>query len=121
VRAVRRQRQHALLCIEEDIMALMSSRTWQDWIDEYAQSHQHPANRLCHTFGIPIVASSILLAPAAVVIPGLRWPAAALFVTGWSLQFIGHAYERKRPEFLKDWRFLFVGLRWWLQKVTGRA
>ena len=101
-------------------MALMSSRSWQDWIDEYARSHQHPANRLCHTFGIPIVATSFLLAPAAVLIPALRWPVAALFVAGWSLQFIGHAYERKPPEFFKDWRFLFVGLRWWLQKVGLR-
>jgi uncharacterized membrane protein YGL010W len=102
-------------------MALLSSRTWQDWIDEYARSHQHPANRLCHTFGIPIVAASVLLAPAAAFIPALRWPVAALFSVGWILQFVGHAYEGKPPEFFKDWRFLFVGLRWWLRKVGGQA
>jgi uncharacterized membrane protein YGL010W len=102
-------------------MALMSDRSWQDWIDEYAQSHQHPANRLCHTFGIPSVVASCALAPVALFVPGLRWPVGALFVAGWSLQFIGHAYEGKPPEFFKDWRFLGVGLRWWLQKVSGHA
>jgi hypothetical protein len=29
--------------------------------------------------------------------------------------------EGKPPEFLHDWRFLFVGLRWWLAKLAGRA
>jgi len=42
-------------------------------------------------------------------------------VAGGPLQFIGHAFEGKRPEFLHDWRFLFVGLRWWVAKVRGRA
>ena len=42
------------------------------------------------------------------------WPyALALFVLGWILQFIGHAFEGKPPEFFSDWRFLFVGVRWW--------
>ncbi len=30
-------------------------------------------------------------------------------------------FEGKPPEFLKDWRFLFVGLRWWIAKLRGRA
>jgi uncharacterized membrane protein YGL010W len=49
------------------------------------------------------------------------WPALALFVVGWIFQFIGHAVEGKPPEFFKDWRFLFVGLRWWLAKMAGKA
>jgi uncharacterized membrane protein YGL010W len=48
------------------------------------------------------------------------WRAAlGLFVLGWILQFIGHAFEGKPPEFFKDYRFLFVGLRWWFKKVLG--
>jgi hypothetical protein len=35
--------------------------------------------------------------------------------------FVGHAFEGKPPEFFRDWRFLFVGLRWWAAKVRGRA
>ena len=43
-----------------------------------------------------------------------------VFVVGWIFQFLGHAVEGKPPEFFKDWRFLFVGLRWWAAKVSGR-
>jgi uncharacterized membrane protein YGL010W len=102
-------------------MALMSTRSWDDWLRQYAQSHQHPANRFCHTIGIPLVAGSVALAAAALVVRAL-WPlAGALFVIGWVFQFIGHAYERTRPEFMNDWRFLFVGVRWWFAKLRGEA
>ena len=47
--------------------------------------------------------------------------ALALFVIGWILQFIGHAFEGKPPEFFSDWRFLFVGVRWWWAKINGKA
>jgi uncharacterized membrane protein YGL010W len=102
-------------------MALMSSRSWQEWLAQYAESHQHPANRLCHTIGIPLVVASLVAAVVAGFVPSF-WPVpAALFVVGWIFQFVGHAYEGKPPEFTKDWRFLFVGLRWWLAKVRGRV
>jgi uncharacterized membrane protein YGL010W len=102
-------------------MALMSPRTWEEWIRQYGQSHQHPANRLCHTFGIPLIVLSLALFLALFFVPWL-WPLpTALFVVGWIFQFVGHAYEGKPPEFLQDWRFLFVGLRWWLAKMRGRA
>jgi hypothetical protein len=29
--------------------------------------------------------------------------------------------EGQPPEFFKDWRFLFVGVRWWMAKMSGRA
>jgi uncharacterized membrane protein YGL010W len=103
-----------------DAMALMSSRTWNEWIAEYALSHQHPANRWCHSIGIPMIALSILLSPLSLV-AGLRLVPVLLFVVGWTFQFVGHAYERKPPEFVKDWRFLFVGLRWWFAKIKGRV
>jgi uncharacterized membrane protein YGL010W len=102
-------------------MALFGPRSWDDWIAEYGLSHQHPTNRWCHTIGIPLIVLSILGFVAALVVPGLWKAALALFVVGWIFQFVGHAYERKPPEFLKDWRFLFVGLRWWLAKLRGRA
>src|SRR5438093_13730941 len=102
-------------------MALMSGRTWDDWIAEYSRGHRHPANRFCHTIGIPLIALSIAVFAAGFFERGL-WPvAAALFVVGWIFQFVGHAYEREPPEFFKDWRFLLVGLRWWFAKVRGRA
>ena len=101
-------------------MVLMSKRGWEDWIAEYARSHQHPVNRICHTVGIPLIAASLVLLPLAIIGPWLWRVAAVLFVVGWAFQLVGHAFERKAPEFLKDWRFLFVGLRWWWAKVRGR-
>jgi uncharacterized membrane protein YGL010W len=99
----------------------VSQRNSEEWIAQYSASHQHPVNRLCHTLGIPLIVASVLLFAAAVVVRFL-WPyAAALFVLGWILQFIGHAVEGKRPEFFQDWRFLFVGVRWWWAKMQGRA
>jgi len=102
-------------------MALFSRRGWDEWVAEYGQSHRHPVNRACHTAGIPLIAASVLTAVPAIVVPVLRPIAATAFGLGWVFQFVGHAFERKRPEFLKDPRFLFVGLRWWFAKLRGRA
>ena len=98
-----------------------SGRPMSEWIAEYGLSHQHPVNRLCHTFGIPLVAASVLLGLASPFWVGLWKVALGCFLVGWAFQFAGHAAEGKPPEFFKDWRFLFVGLRWWMLKVAGRA
>lgn len=100
---------------------MLGSRPMSSWIQQYASSHQHPLNRLLHTIGIPAILVSLVLALASVVWPVLRVPAVVLFLGGWGLQFIGHAVEGKRPEFFSDWRFLFVGVRWWLAKMRGEA
>jgi len=92
-----------------------------DWIAQYERSHRHPVNRQCHLFGIPMIVVSLVLALVALVVDGLWVPVMALFVAGWTLQFIGHGFEGKRPEFFNDWRFLLVGLRWWGRKVLGRV
>jgi uncharacterized membrane protein YGL010W len=98
-----------------------AGRTWDDWISRYALSHQHPVNRVCHTLGIPLIVLSLPLLVLSIFIHGW-WPlAVGLFATGWIFQFVGHAVEGKPPEFLHDWRFLFVGVRWWVAKMKGRA
>ena len=102
-------------------MTLMGDRSSEQWIAQYATSHQHPVNRFCHTLGIPLIVISIVWLIVAWIVSAPLGMAATLFVVGWVLQFIGHAFEGKRPEFLHDWRFLFVGLRWWLAKMGGRA
>lgn len=99
---------------------MLGGRPWEEWIAQYAKSHQHPVNRALHTVGIPMIALSILLLPAVFFPGGWKLPC-ALFVIGWIFQFAGHAFERKPPEFFKDWRFLFVGLRWWFAKLAGKA
>jgi uncharacterized membrane protein YGL010W len=100
---------------------MLGGRPWDQWIALYSGSHQHPVNRFCHTLGIPLIAVSIPLFVAALFVEGF-WPIpTALFLAGWAFQFAGHAVEGKPPEFLHDWRFLLVGLRWWLAKVRGRV
>ena len=99
----------------------LGNKTWDEWIAQYATSHQHPVNRVCHTIGIPLIALSIPLFVVALVVPGFWKLPLALFVVGWVFQFVGHAFEGKPPEFFKDWRFLFVGLKWWFAKLRGRA
>lgn len=98
---------------------MMGGRTWDDWIDEYSEAHQHPINLAMHTIGIPMIAVSLLLVPLSLFAGGVWRLSLGLFVVGWVLQFIGHYFEGKPPEFLKDYRFLFVGLRWWMKKVLG--
>ena len=95
----------------------LAGRPMEEWIERYGDSHAHPFNRLCHAFGIPLIALSLpLLAVAALW--GRFWQIpTAMFLAGWVLQFAGHIVEGKPPEFFKDWRFLLVGLRWWLAKV----
>jgi hypothetical protein len=101
--------------------SMLGGRSWEDWIAQYGQSHQHPVNRACHTLGIPLIVVSLPLFLVVLLVPGF-WPVpVSLFIVGWIFQFVGHAFERKPPEFFQDWRFLFVGLRWWVAKVRGRA
>jgi uncharacterized membrane protein YGL010W len=100
---------------------MLGQRPLSDWIAQYEQSHQHPANRLCHTVGIPMIALSLPLFVLALFVPGFWTVPASLFVVGWILQFVGHVFEGKPPEFFSDWRFLLVGFRWWLAKVGGRV
>ncbi len=100
---------------------MFAGKSWDEWIAQYAQSHQHPINRFCHTVGIPLIAASIPLFVAAFFVRGLWLAPVLMFVVGWVLQFIGHWFEGKPPEFFRDWRFLFVGLRWWMAKMSGRV
>lgn len=110
-------------------MALLGGKPMEQWIEQYSHSHQHPVNRFCHTIGIPMIAISVPLFVVAAIhwaaplpgVPAWFWQMpTGLFVVGWIFQFVGHAVEGEPPEFFKDWRFLFVGLRWWLAKVRGQ-
>ncbi|MCP9818938.1 DUF962 domain-containing protein [Synechococcus sp. Cruz-9H2] len=98
---------------------MLNGQPWSEWIKRYERSHRHPLNRFCHLIGIPLIVISLVAAALAIWWPGLGFPAAALFLAGWALQFAGHAVEGTLPEFLGDPRFLLVGVRWWLQAIRG--
>ena len=95
---------------------MSSNHTSDEWIAQYSRSHQHPVNQFCHMIGIPVIVGAFLLAAV-----GAWRLALAAFVVGWIFQFVGHAFEGKPPEFFRNWRFLLVGLRWWVAKIRGRS
>ena len=88
---------------------MMGGRSWDDWIEEYAESHQHPINKLMHSFGIPMIALSLLLVPVSFFIGGMWRIALGLFVVGWVIQFVGHKYEGMKPVFTDDIMGLVIG------------
>ena len=102
-------------------IAMLGGRTNEQWVARYSGSHQHPVNRLCHTLGIPLILISLALILAGIFVHRLWLYSLGLFLVGWTLQFLGHAFEGKEPEFFHDWRFLFVGVRWWWAKIHGKA
>jgi uncharacterized membrane protein YGL010W len=85
---------------------------WTTLMHEYDEQHADPRNRVCHQIGIPLIAASF---PVGATIIGLP-VAAAMFTVGWGFQFVGHAFEGKKPAFVEDKRNLVVGLLWWLKK-----
>jgi uncharacterized membrane protein YGL010W len=101
--------------------AMLGPYSSEQWVARYERSHQHPVNRLCHTYGIPTILVSLFVFLAGFFYHRLWILALVLFAIGWMLQFVGHAFEGKPPEFFHDWRFLFVGVRWWWAKINGKA
>ncbi len=103
------------------VRGMFGGQSSEQWIAKYERSHQHPVNRVCHTYGIPTILVSLAIFALGFLFHRLWWVAFALFVVGWMLQFVGHAFEGKPPELFQDWRFLFVGVRWWWAKINRRA
>jgi uncharacterized membrane protein YGL010W len=100
---------------------MLGGHTNDQWIALYASSHRNPVNRICHTLGIPAILVSLGLFLLSIFVHRLWVYGLTFLLVGWMLQFIGHAFEHKEPEFFHDWRFLFVGVRWWWAKIQGKA
>lgn len=89
----------------------MLNDAWKEMLEEYRVYHNNPVCEATHLVGIPIILASLPLALFA-------WKAAAaLFVGGWILQFIGHKFQGNPPKFFGDWRNLIVGAIWWFDTV----
>lgn len=57
-----------------------------------------------------VVTLLMLVAITALRVAGVLLPACiAIFVVAWVLQFIGHRIEGKKPSFLEDIQYLWVG------------
>ena len=59
------------------------------FLRNYAQRHQHPANRFFHVIGLPVT----FVLPVVLVMKNEPWWGLGCFVTGYCLQFVGHACE----------------------------
>jgi uncharacterized membrane protein YGL010W len=94
-------------------MAVVLNEEWTKLMESYRADHQDPRNQLCHSIGIPMIMASF---PVGATILGLPL-AAGLFTVGWGFQFVGHAFEGKKPSFVEDKRSFLVGAMWWSQKV----
>jgi len=97
-------------------MRIRLNSEWSTLMRAYESDHTDPRNQALHTIGIPLIAASF---PVGATVVGLP-VAAAMFTTGWACQFAGHAFEGKKPSFVRDKRNLAVGLLWWLKKAGVR-
>ena len=64
-----------------------------------------------------MIAVSVLLIPACFFVAecgGSRWGFRPRLDTA-----VHRHYSKAAPEFFRDYRFLFVGLRWWFKKILG--
>ena len=84
-------------------------------LESYRRDHQNPVNKALHMVGIPMIVLSL---PLIFFVPPLG---IALFVLGWILQFVGHAFEGKKPSFFRDPTFLLVGPAWYIKRLFGFA
>jgi uncharacterized membrane protein YGL010W len=85
------------------------------YLAKYRADHQNPVNKALHSVGIPMIVVSLPLMPFNPILGG------SMFVLGWILQFIGHAFEGKAPSFFSDPKFLLIGPLWFVKKVFGRG
>jgi uncharacterized membrane protein YGL010W len=86
--------------------------SWTRLLHKYQDDHRDPRNQACHKIGIPLIALSL---PVGATIVGLPL-AASMFTVGWGFQFVGHAFEGKKPSFVDDKRSLLIGLLWCIEK-----
>jgi len=86
--------------------------------EQYAAAHQDPRNTLCHRIGIPLIAVSLVaLVSTSGGAPWAWW----VFGIGWAFQFMGHAFERTWPEFMKNPIFLVIGPLYFVRELLKKA
>jgi uncharacterized membrane protein YGL010W len=99
---------------------MLGGRPRKELLAIYIADHQNPINKRFHLFGIPAVFFAVLFGLASPFVAGL-WPwALVLIVIGTALQLIGHRFEGKPPSATNDWRFLLIGVGWWVRYVLGK-
>jgi len=86
---------------------MMGNRTSEQWVAQYSTSHTHPLNRVCHTFGIPMIALSLPLFVPSLSVRGF-WPLpVALYSAALFCLTEGRAYSAAE---YRAWRGLTDGM-----------
>ena len=93
----------------------MALPSFKQYMETYNRDHQNKVNRALHSIGIPMIVASLPILPFNPLL------GSTLFVVGWILQFIGHAFEGKAPSFFRDPTFLLVGPMWFIKKLRGKG
>jgi uncharacterized membrane protein YGL010W len=84
-----------------------------NFLEKYRRDHTHPMNKATHAVGIPMIVVSLGVVFA-------NWQlGVGLFVVGWILQFIGHAFEGNKPSFFSNPMFLLIGPLWTVRRALG--
>lgn len=63
------------------------------WLRDWLKRHQHPISFVLHLIGIPMTVCAILPLLFDVTSISKWWWALLMFVSGYGLQFLGHAIE----------------------------
>jgi len=89
----------------------------QELFDQYGKAHSDSRNKICHKIGIPLIIVSLI----ALITQGwgTEW-AWWMFGIGWAFQFIGHAFERTWPEFMKNPIFLAIGPLYFVNEIIKK-
>lgn len=90
---------------------------WDHAAAFYSETHQHDTNRLLHRVGIPLIVGGAAVLLIARPYRPFWSIGAASFTVGWAMNFVGHAYEGKRPAFADDPLSFIAGPVWDLQQA----
>ena len=100
---------------------MLGGRPRDQLMAQYIADHQNSTNKTLHSFGIPTCIAAVILWPIAPYISGVWMWALALTLVGLALQLIGHRFEGKPPSAGSDWRFLIIGVMWWVRRLRGKV
>jgi uncharacterized membrane protein YGL010W len=97
---------------------MSQKKSFHDHMRAYQVIHQNPINKACHMIGVPMILVSLPLMPT---VPPVGF---SLFGLGWAIQFAGHYFEGKKPEFVSNPINLALGPVWvaieWAELLTGK-
>jgi uncharacterized membrane protein YGL010W len=85
--------------------------------DQYEAAHKDKRNKICHKIGIPLIILSLIFLISS---RGESMWAWWVFGVGWAFQFVGHAFEKTWPEFLKNPIFLIVGPLYFVREIQRK-